>query len=283
MRALFLEFPDEAPAWEVDRPVHVRAGRAGRAGHALGARERDVYLPAGASWLDAWTGEPVGARRLGDAPTRRSSAFRSTSARAALEHLRRTAMPSGERSRARVKRGRSGSPAGPGSPSPAVGVAQAALAGWLFLTPAIAYLLFAFAIPIVYNVMFSFEQTSPATIASLNAPLAGLSNYTSSSTTRRAAKAIVHTFGFTVGSLAGQFLIGFALALLFSTAVPGADARALARDRPLAAAPDRDRSHLPVHVPAGRRGRQPGAHGHRSHPPPGRLAGRSESALSGRS
>jgi alpha-D-xyloside xylohydrolase len=23
------------------------------------ARERDVYLPEGASWLDAWTGEPV--------------------------------------------------------------------------------------------------------------------------------------------------------------------------------------------------------------------------------
>ena len=27
---------------------------------AAGARERDVYLPAGASWLDAWTGRPVG-------------------------------------------------------------------------------------------------------------------------------------------------------------------------------------------------------------------------------
>ena len=25
----------------------------------LGVRERDVYLPTGASWLDAWTGEPV--------------------------------------------------------------------------------------------------------------------------------------------------------------------------------------------------------------------------------
>ena len=26
---------------------------------AEGARERDVYLPVEASWLDAWTGEPV--------------------------------------------------------------------------------------------------------------------------------------------------------------------------------------------------------------------------------
>jgi len=33
------------------------------------------------------------------------------------------------------------------------------LAGWLFLAPAIAYLLFAFALPIVYNLMLSFEQT----------------------------------------------------------------------------------------------------------------------------
>ena len=59
MRALFLEFPDEAPAWEVSdqfmlgpdvlvAPVTIQAARA-----------RDVYLPEGASWLDAWTGKPV--------------------------------------------------------------------------------------------------------------------------------------------------------------------------------------------------------------------------------
>jgi alpha-D-xyloside xylohydrolase len=59
MRALFLEFPGEAPAWEVRdefmfgpdvlvAPVTVR-----------GQRVRDVYLPEGASWLDAWTGAPV--------------------------------------------------------------------------------------------------------------------------------------------------------------------------------------------------------------------------------
>ena len=29
---------------------------------AYGARERDVYLPNAASWLDAWTGNPVDAR-----------------------------------------------------------------------------------------------------------------------------------------------------------------------------------------------------------------------------
>jgi multiple sugar transport system permease protein len=100
------------------------------------------------------------------------------------------------------------------------------LAGWLFLTPAIAYLLFAFALPIVYNVMLSFERTSPATIGSFTAPFAGLANYrfVLSDPTSRAA--IVRTFEFTAGSLLGQFVIGFALALLFSLRFPG---RTLAR------------------------------------------------------
>jgi multiple sugar transport system permease protein len=100
------------------------------------------------------------------------------------------------------------------------------LAGWLFLVPAIAYLLFAFALPILYNVTLSFEQTSPATIASLTAPFAGLGNYHFILNDPTSRKAIADTLWFTVGSLTGQFLIGFALALLFSTRFPG---RTLAR------------------------------------------------------
>jgi multiple sugar transport system permease protein len=99
-------------------------------------------------------------------------------------------------------------------------------AGWLFLTPAIAYLLFAFALPIVYNVMLSFEQTSPATIANFTAPFAGLDNYRVVFQDPISRTAIVHTFEFTFGSLLGQFIIGFALALLFSLRFPG---RTLAR------------------------------------------------------
>ena len=94
-------------------------------------------------------------------------------------------------------------------------------AGWLFLTPAIAYLLFAFALPIVYNVMLSFEQTSPATIAHFTAPYAGLANYRFILHDPTSRAAIVHTFEFTAGSLIGQFVIGFALALLFSLRFPG--------------------------------------------------------------
>ncbi len=95
------------------------------------------------------------------------------------------------------------------------------IAGWLFLTPAILYILFAFALPIVYNVMLSFEQTSPATIANFTAPFAGLANYRFILSDPTSRAAIIHTFEFTAGSLIGQFVVGFALALLFSLRFPG--------------------------------------------------------------
>ncbi len=101
------------------------------------------------------------------------------------------------------------------------GSRQQQLAGWLFLAPAILYVLFAFATPIVYNVVLSFEHDSLSTIGSISAPWAGLSNYTAMFNDPIAKSAIVHTLIFTVGSLVGQFIIGLSLALLFSTRFPG--------------------------------------------------------------
>src|SRR5476649_730366 len=95
------------------------------------------------------------------------------------------------------------------------------LAGWLFLTPAIVYLLLAFLLPIIYNILLSFELTSPATIASFTAPYAGLDNYRFVLNDPTSQQAIIHTFEFTLGSLIGQFIIGFALALLFTLQFPG--------------------------------------------------------------
>jgi multiple sugar transport system permease protein len=95
------------------------------------------------------------------------------------------------------------------------------LAGTLFLAPAILYLLFAFALPIIYNVMLSFENSSPATISSLTAPFAGFANYRFILDDPTSRQAIVHTFEFTAGSLVGQFVIGFAMALLFTLRFPG--------------------------------------------------------------
>jgi multiple sugar transport system permease protein len=117
-------------------------------------------------------------------------------------------------------------PPGTGSPPRLSSWRKQQLAGWLFLAPAIVYVLFAFALPIVYNVVLSFQKTSPATIASFRAPFAGLDNYRFILNDPTSREAIVRTFEFTFGSLLFQFIIGFALALLFSLRFPG---RTLAR------------------------------------------------------
>ncbi len=89
-----------------------------------------------------------------------------------------------------------------------------------FIVPAILYVLFAFVIPIVYNLILSFEQTSPATISSLFAPFAGIQNYKLTLEQATTQSAIVRTFSFTVLSLLLQFVIGFGLALLFNLKFP---------------------------------------------------------------
>jgi multiple sugar transport system permease protein len=94
------------------------------------------------------------------------------------------------------------------------------LARWGFLVPAGLYVAFAFAIPIVYNLILSFEQTSLATVSHLTAPWAGFSNYTVTLKNGFADAAIVRTFSFTVLSLLFQFIIGFGLALLFNLKFP---------------------------------------------------------------
>ena len=89
-----------------------------------------------------------------------------------------------------------------------------------FLVPAVLYVLFAFVIPIVYNLILSFEQTSPATISSLFAPFAGIQNYKITLKQATTQSAIIRTFSFTVLSLLLQFVIGFSLALLFNLKFP---------------------------------------------------------------
>jgi alpha-D-xyloside xylohydrolase len=59
MRALFLEFPDDAPAWEISDEYMFGPDILVAPVTSQGATERDVYLPEGATWLDAWTGEQV--------------------------------------------------------------------------------------------------------------------------------------------------------------------------------------------------------------------------------
>jgi len=89
-----------------------------------------------------------------------------------------------------------------------------------FLVPAGLYVLFAFVVPVIYNLILSFEVTTPATIASLFAPWAGISNYKVTLLNSITQSALIRTLTFTVLSLLFQFLIGFGLALLFNLRFP---------------------------------------------------------------
>ncbi len=57
MRPLFLEFPEDRAAWSVDDSYLSAPTSWSRPVLTAGATVRTAYLPAGAWWTDAWTGE----------------------------------------------------------------------------------------------------------------------------------------------------------------------------------------------------------------------------------
>lgn len=57
MRPLFVDFPGDDAAWEVDDQFLLGPDLLVAPVYAAGVRERDVVLPAGPRWTDAWTGE----------------------------------------------------------------------------------------------------------------------------------------------------------------------------------------------------------------------------------
>jgi alpha-D-xyloside xylohydrolase len=59
MRPLFLEFPDEPAAWEVADEFMLGPELLVAPITSFGSRQRQVYLPEGASWRDAWSGQVV--------------------------------------------------------------------------------------------------------------------------------------------------------------------------------------------------------------------------------
>ena len=97
---------------------------------------------------------------------------------------------------------------------------QERLAQWLFLAPALLYLIAFFGFPIAKNVVMGFQDYSTASLYTGQAPFAGWSNYQAIFTSGLFAKLVLNTALFTAASMLGQFVIGMALALFFNRRFP---------------------------------------------------------------
>ena len=56
LRPLFLEFPQDKASWEIDDQFLFGPDLLVAPVLAAGVRERQVYLPAGITWRNAWSG-----------------------------------------------------------------------------------------------------------------------------------------------------------------------------------------------------------------------------------
>lgn len=90
----------------------------------------------------------------------------------------------------------------------------------LFVVPAALAILALFGYPVVKNVVMSFQDYGLKTFFTGQAPFVGLANYASVVGDAVFSKAAVNTALFTLGSIAGQFVIGMLLALFFHQSFP---------------------------------------------------------------
>ena len=92
---------------------------------------------------------------------------------------------------------------------------------YLFLLPAVLYILATMVYPVVDNVRLSLHDVTVMSLLSGDAPYVGLENYRKLFADPAFRNAAGLSVLFTAGSLFFQFTIGFALALFFSRPFPG--------------------------------------------------------------
>lgn len=95
-----------------------------------------------------------------------------------------------------------------------------AVSQWLFIAPAIAFVLVFFGYPIVKNIVMSFQKYTTTTFYTGEAPWVGFANYVSVLGSGLFRTAVVNTALFTVGSIVAQFVLGLGLALFFKRHFP---------------------------------------------------------------
>jgi multiple sugar transport system permease protein len=94
------------------------------------------------------------------------------------------------------------------------------LTRWLFVAPAIVFVLLFFGYPIVQNVVMSLQNYTTTTFYTGEAPWVGLQNYVNVFTNPIFSTTLLNTALFTIGSIVLQFGIGLALALFFKRHFP---------------------------------------------------------------
>ena len=90
----------------------------------------------------------------------------------------------------------------------------------LFVAPAALYIVLFFGYPVVKNLTMSFQDYTTKTFFTGEAPWVGLQNYITVVSSNLFWPAMTNTALFTIGSIAGQFVIGLALAVFFHHRFP---------------------------------------------------------------
>lgn len=88
--------------------------------------------------------------------------------------------------------------------------------GYFFILPGFIYMVIILGYPLLYNVVLSLKNVNIKTFASGNSIFIGLQNYFFLFQDPDFIQVLKNTFVFTVSCIAGQFVIGFFLALFFS-------------------------------------------------------------------
>ncbi|CAH0342208.1 sugar ABC transporter permease [Rhizobium sp. CECT 9324] len=76
-------------------------------------------------------------------------------------------------------------------------------------------------LPLLYNVLMSFQEVDMFSLGSLFRPFVGLKNYATLFAQPQTWPILANTAIFVIASIAGQFFIGFGLALFFWVGFPG--------------------------------------------------------------
>lgn len=88
--------------------------------------------------------------------------------------------------------------------------------GYLFIVPAVVYMLIFIGYPIVYNWIVSFQDVTAMTLGSSTRDFIGFTNYKAVFADVTFRKALIHTFLYTIGCLVIQFTLGFLFAMFFA-------------------------------------------------------------------